>query len=450
MRRQAFPLQNIGEIVLRSALPLLRRLLHRQSQMTAARGAAPPPPPPPPQKSAKASGAATAIRSCALLLVAALRLSTSPSGAEVENSLLKNPTSVDFFATKKNDLRSGGDGSGTTALGSSSAAAAVEEEDLDATLPPKKLAEGWVVGRLRAVMEERRGGDALLVEAAAWATLRVLQTVVMGPLRASMAPRVAEAFLRVLLAGLVRACILFVLTLLLVSLLFGFLSLFFLACQVSPPIFCVCDHHPLPTTLRRILPRLRSSRFFLGSGGSTAQAATPKHQWPSLHAGQQEVAAGSALALRLAPPSPTAGLAPHILAAAERVPQPRQRLALLVDVFFLLLVRPGRAGRAPSIGGGGADGRNGRREGEGGSGGGRRGAGHPGEGARMLVSVLEEEWFAQLVSDSPGSGRARRLLFREEAVAALTTACAQVRKSEKDNHRREHTHAHTHTHTERE
>lgn len=45
----------------------------------------------------------------------------------------------------------------------------------------------------------------------------------------------------------------------------------------------------------------------------------------------------------------------------------------------------------------------------------------------MLVSVVEEEWFVQLVSDSPGSGRTRRLLFREETVAALATTCAQVR-----------------------
>lgn len=44
----------------------------------------------------------------------------------------------------------------------------------------------------------------------------------------------------------------------------------------------------------------------------------------------------------------------------------------------------------------------------------------------MLVSVVEGEWFATLVSDSPGSGRTRRLLFREEAVAALATTCAQV------------------------
>lgn len=118
-------------------------------------------------------------------------------------------------------------------------------------------------------------------------------------------------------------------------------------------------------------------------------------------------------------------LAPHILAAAERVPQPRQRLALLANVFFLLLVRPGRAGRAPS----GRGARNGRREGDGESGRSGRGAGTPGEGARMLALVLEEEWFAQLVSDSPGSSRARRLLFREEAVAALATACAQVREN---------------------
>lgn len=189
--------------MLRSALPLLRRLLHRQSRMTAAEGT-------PPHKSTAAVAAtgvgATAIRACALLLVAALRLSTSPSGAEVENSLLKHPTSVDFLATKKgvSAASSGGNGSGTAAAAAPGSSSAVEEEeDLDATLPPKELAEGWVVGRLRAVMEEGRSGDALLVEAAAWATLRVLQTVAMESLRASAAPRVVEAFLRVLLAGLV-------------------------------------------------------------------------------------------------------------------------------------------------------------------------------------------------------------------------------------------------------
>ncbi|CAN0354068.1 unnamed protein product, partial [Hapterophycus canaliculatus] len=211
------------------------------------------------------------------------------------------------------------------------------------------------------VLEEGRGADALLVEAAAWATLRVLHTVMMAPLRVSAAPRVAEAFLRVLMVG---------------------------------------------------------------------QAATPKRLWPQLHAGQQEVAAGSALALRLAPPSAVVALAPYALAAAGRVPQPRQRLSLLADTFFLLLVRSGRHGRAPhghsdtsadSRGGGGGE-SNGfavRRV---------RGdcAGAPRAGARMLISVLEEEYFVQLVSDSPSIGRTRRLIFREEAVAALTTACAQV------------------------
>lgn len=169
--------------------------------MTLAPGAQPPTTPPTPQKTAAATAAAPAIRACALLLVAALRLSTSPSGAEVENPLLKNPTSVDFLATKKKDpsaASGGGNGAGS---------AAAEEEDLDATLPPKKLAEDWVVVCLRAVMEEGRSGDALLVETAAWATLRVLQTVVMGPLRASTAPRVAEAFVGVLLAGLVRSSV---------------------------------------------------------------------------------------------------------------------------------------------------------------------------------------------------------------------------------------------------
>lgn len=56
----------------------------------------------------------------------------------------------------------------------------------------------------------------------------------------------------------------------------------------------------------------------------------------------------------------------------------------------------------------------------------------------MLVSVLEEEWFVQLVSDSgSGSGRARRVVFREEAVAALATACAQVRENETQKHTQE-------------
>ncbi|CAM9793579.1 unnamed protein product, partial [Ectocarpus fasciculatus] len=338
--RKAFPLQHVGEIVLRSALPRIRRLLHRQSRMVV---------------DGEPQTAAPAIRACASLMVAALRLSTSPSGMPIENSLLQNPTSVDFLGVKKNTLSTGSSGNDAVAEGSTGNG---EEEDLDATLPPKDLAEEWLGARLGVILEGGRGGDALLVETAAWATLRVLQTVAMGPLRVSVAPRVAEAFLRVLVAG---------------------------------------------------------------------KAATPRHLWPSLHAGHQEVAAGSALALRLASPSATTALAPHVLAAAERVPQPRQRLALLADVFFLLLVRPGRNGRAPcdrgGSGSGGGEGNDDRQGGDGGTGSSRTGA--PRDGAKMLASVLDEEWFGQLVSDSPGNS-ARRVLFREEAVAVLVTTCAQV------------------------
>ncbi|CAB1120325.1 unnamed protein product [Ectocarpus sp. CCAP 1310/34] len=352
--KQAFPLQHIGEIVLRSALPRIRRLLHRQSRMVV---------------DGEPQTAAPAMRACASLMVAALRLSTSPSGKPIKNSLLQNPTSVDFLGVKRSALSRGPSGNDADAEGSTGKE---EEEDLDATLPPKDLAEEWLRARLGGILEGGRGGDALLVETAAWATLRVLQTVAMGPLRVSVAPRVAEAFLRVLMAG-----------------------------KVCAPVVVY------------MMP----------------QAATPKHLWPSLHAGHQEVAAGSALALRLASPSATAALAPHVLAAAERVPQPRQRLALLADVFFLLLVRPGRNGRSPCDGGGSGSGSGGgernddRQGGEGETGSSRTGA--PREGAKMLASVLDEEWFGQLVSDSPGSSE-RRLLFREEAVAVLVTTCAQV------------------------
>lgn len=132
--------------------------------------------------------------------------------------------------------------------------------------------------------------------------------------------------------------------------------------------------------------------------------------------------AGAVIALGVASPSATRFLAPHILAAAERVPQPRQRLALLADVFFLLLVRPARGGRSNRRGGGGGKtGSSGAAAGEG------VGAGGVGEGARLLGAVLEEDWFVQLVSDSPG--RTRRLLFREEVVAAIATACAQVNEA---------------------
>lgn len=142
--------------------------------------------------------AAPAVRVCASLLVAALRLSTSPSGTPIKNPLLENPTSVDFLGAKKKGRRDRSNNGGGEEK---------EEEDLDVTLPPKDLADDWVGVRLRAILEEGRDGDVLLVEAAAWATLRVLQTVAMGPLRASTAPRVAEAFLRVLLAGQVWLCV---------------------------------------------------------------------------------------------------------------------------------------------------------------------------------------------------------------------------------------------------
>lgn len=187
VRPKAFPLQHIGEIVLRSALPRIRRLLHRQSRMVVDGGPL---------------TAAPAMRACASVMIAALRLSTSPSGKPIENSLLQNPTSVDFLGVKKSALSSGSSGNDAGAEGS---AGKEEEEDLDATLPPKDLAEEWLRAPLGGILEGERGGDALLVETAAWATLRVLQTLAMGPLRVSVAPRVAEAFLRVLVAG--KVCV---------------------------------------------------------------------------------------------------------------------------------------------------------------------------------------------------------------------------------------------------
>lgn len=200
-------MQHVGEIILRSALPRIRRLLHRQSRMALDRG--------------EARTAAPAIRACALLLVAALRLSTGPSGAPVESPLLKNPTSADFLGLEKKSVPKSVSGGG-----GGSAAGAEEEENLDATLPPKDLAEDWITAHLRAVLEEdgKKGRDPLLVEAAAWATLRVLQTVAMGPLRASAAPRAAEAFLRVLLTGQVSVRLPVVTVLSLFSLCRRFLS----------------------------------------------------------------------------------------------------------------------------------------------------------------------------------------------------------------------------------
>lgn len=41
-----------------------------------------------------------------------------------------------------------------------------------------------------------------------------------------------------------------------------------------------------------------------------------------------------------------------------------------------------------------------------------------------MSEVLDREWFVSLMSDTPRGSR--RLMFREEAVAALATACAQV------------------------
>lgn len=172
---------------------------------------------------------------------------------------------------------------------------------------------------------------------------------------------------------------------------------------------------PIPTITSRVL--FRTTSFITEQN----KAAIPEHLWPSFHGGQNDVIAGAAIALRIASPSATSALAPHILAATERVSQPQQRLSLLADVFFLLLVRPARGGR-PSRRSGGGD--------RGSGVGSRRSRGHngtsvrPGEGARLLVSILEDDWFMQLVSDSPG--RPRRLLFREETVAALATACTQV------------------------
>lgn len=118
----------------------------------------------------------------------------------ITNPLLENPTSVDFLGAKKKFRRNRSNaGSGDEKE---------EEEDLDETLPPKEIAEEWIGVRLRIMLEEGRNGDVLLVETAAWATLRVLQTVAMRPLRTCTAPRVAEAFLRVLLTG--QVCFVFV------------------------------------------------------------------------------------------------------------------------------------------------------------------------------------------------------------------------------------------------
>lgn len=168
------------------------------------------------------------------------------------------------------------------------------------------------------------------------------------------------------------------------------------------------------------------------------QTSIPRGSWSPLHAGQQETAAGAAMALLISSPSATTALARHIFTAAERVPHPRRRLSLLADIFFALLVRAARGGRAPraksSSGGNG-----GVSSGSGMSGKGwgfhrrqvGRNGGRAGTGERLrrllVVSVLEEDWFVELVSEPPTG--ARRQVFREEMVAALTTACAQARRS---------------------
>lgn len=144
------------------------------------------------------------------------------------------------------------------------------------------------------------------------------------------------------------------------------------------------------------------------------------------------------MAMLISSPSATTALSRHIFTAAERVPHPRRRLSLLADIFFALLVRAARGGRAPrtrnSSGGNGGVSSGSGVSGKGwgfhrrrvGRNGGRTGTG---EGPRglLVVSVLEEDWFVELVSEPPAG--ARRQIFREEAVAALTTACAQVRRS---------------------
>lgn len=143
----------------------------------------------PAHRTVTAAAATTAIRACALLLVSALRLSTSPSGKPVRHPLLEAPTSADFFGTK------GG--------------AAIEEEGdgvgvgggVGKGTTPGELAREWVGMRLRAVMEDTEGRDASLAEAAAWAALRVLASAALSPLKVSTAPRAAEAFLRVLMVG---------------------------------------------------------------------------------------------------------------------------------------------------------------------------------------------------------------------------------------------------------
>lgn len=136
------------------------------------------------------------------------------------------------------------------------------------------------------------------------------------------------------------------------------------------------------------------------------------------------------MALRLSPPSAVAAIGPHILAIAECVPEPRRRLTLLTDVFFLLLVRPApRTGKTGRIGARAAR-TAGQTTGDdyGGVGAGEAEGGRDGEleggWESPLTILLEGNWFAALVSDAPR--RTKQPVFREETVATLATTCAQV------------------------
>lgn len=172
-------MQHLGEVILRSALPRIRRLIRRQ--LEASRTYSPP-----------------AMDTCALLLVAALRLSTSPSGTPVRSPLLDPPTAINFLGveTTAGSSRGRGNGRGDGRLAGNGASAGASDMDQDsAPFSPRELAQKWVGIHLRMLLE---GKDPLLVEASAWATLRVLQVTAMESLRASTAPRVAEGFLRLL------------------------------------------------------------------------------------------------------------------------------------------------------------------------------------------------------------------------------------------------------------
>lgn len=156
----------------------------------------------------------------------------------------------------------------------------------------------------------------------------------------------------------------------------------------------------------------------------------PSPQLINLHLGQQEAAAGAVIAMRLVSPSAIAAIAPHVLATAEGSPSPQQRLALLSDTFFCLLVRPacsgggGRAARSTNdVGIGAISGRQGAARSVRGIGGGSS-AGNAGARRPLVSEVLEQDWFVSMMSETPRGWR--RLMFREELVAALATACAQV------------------------